>query len=484
MNRQMKALWTELALEGTCPELNVKRVTRQVNAKLNADPSERKLYMKQKLRFAAVLTAAVIALCGTAFAVVQNIDVLTAWFEGDTAAAENLVDREVRSDSDGRYTLVVDSSISDGDQVYILARVEAETPEAVEFLMSDDFGGHMSPFQIDSIVPPVPEGTSVPAEGGVSVPGGGGNITVGGISIASNEVYEMKEALTETSRTWAIASSLGANATVARVRLWATEDDFGSKDCPTVEVPLAPAESIDLMPMAEGQGYGTFTHIAGGPVTLARVHITPFSMTFTTFFSSSDEGAYPAPLLRMADGSLCTPNQLGTPGRLGGKISAEGGYHGTWTFRFRSVMDLDRITGVAAFGREYPVDGGASRPVEVDPRLLPFTLPFLGEPDEQYGYRFSVRALCDGLGASCKWDGETQAATLSYRGVEVVLTPGSDTVLVDGVPTVMPGCAPRNVDGKLAACADSHFLNAWGIGMSAAYSDGIHTQRVAWLVNP
>ena len=72
----MERLWKDMELSGPCPEINPADIRRRVNAALNADPSERSIYMRQKIRMAAVMTAAVIALTGTALAVGTNWDAL------------------------------------------------------------------------------------------------------------------------------------------------------------------------------------------------------------------------------------------------------------------------------------------------------------------------------------------------------------------------------------------------------------------------
>lgn len=71
MNKRLKRLNGELGLEFAPPPfaLDTKQVCRQVHDVLVTAEKERKLYMKQKMKFAAVLVAAVIALTGTALAV-------------------------------------------------------------------------------------------------------------------------------------------------------------------------------------------------------------------------------------------------------------------------------------------------------------------------------------------------------------------------------------------------------------------------------
>ena len=85
----------------------------------------------------------------------------------------------------------------------------------------------------------------------------------------------------------------------------------------------------------------------------------------------------------------------------------------------------------------------------------------------------------------CIWDNEAQTAAMTYRGVTIVLTPGSTTALVNGQPVEMEE-APAVQDGKLAA-EHQIFTDAWQLAMSVAYdswppADG--TQIVAWLVIP
>ena len=104
---------------------------------------------------------------------------------------------------------------------------------------------------------------------------------------------------------------------------------------------------------------------------------------------------------------------------------------------------------------------------------------------ESSGYSVPVRALCEGLGVECIWDNEAQTAAMTYRGVTIVLTPGSTTALVNGQPVEMEE-APAVQDGKLAA-EHQIFTDAWQLAMSVAYdswppADG--TQIVAWLVIP
>ena len=122
--------------------------------------------MRQKLRFAAVLAAVILALMGTALAVTAHLDVLAAWFEGDTSPAESLVDRTARSVSDNNYTFTVESSVSDGRTAFLLIRIDALNEASAAWLKSEDFNG----IDTFSIYPLVHD----PDTGSLAYGGGGG----------------------------------------------------------------------------------------------------------------------------------------------------------------------------------------------------------------------------------------------------------------------------------------------------------------------
>ena len=136
-------LWRDtVPTEAPCPRPTAPEdMVRRVNAALDGLPSERRPSMGQKFRFPVVLAAVLAVLAGAALAVAIHFDVLDAFFQGDTSAAEALVDREVRSVSDKDYALTVESSVSDGETALLLVRVEALTEDSREFMFSDNFNG-------------------------------------------------------------------------------------------------------------------------------------------------------------------------------------------------------------------------------------------------------------------------------------------------------------------------------------------------------
>lgn len=89
---RMNELWRDVGGPGQAPGVSVRAVKNRVNATLDADPGERKVYMKQKMRMALLLVAAAAAITGSALAASENWDMLSAFFRGDTSSAQEYVD--------------------------------------------------------------------------------------------------------------------------------------------------------------------------------------------------------------------------------------------------------------------------------------------------------------------------------------------------------------------------------------------------------
>ena len=114
----MERLWKDMELSGPCPEINPAHIRRRVNAALNADPSERSIYMRQKIRMAAVMTAAVIALTGTALAVGTNWDALMEHL-GIFAPYVQTVDGVSVTDQGLKVSVVAALSDESGTRAYV-----------------------------------------------------------------------------------------------------------------------------------------------------------------------------------------------------------------------------------------------------------------------------------------------------------------------------------------------------------------------------
>lgn len=114
----MERLWKDMELSGPCPEINPAHIRRRVNAALNADPSERSIYMRQKIRMAAVMAAAAIALTGTALAVGTNWDALMEHM-GLFAPYVQTVDGVSATDQGLKVSVVAALSDESGTRAYV-----------------------------------------------------------------------------------------------------------------------------------------------------------------------------------------------------------------------------------------------------------------------------------------------------------------------------------------------------------------------------
>ncbi len=479
MKSSYHRLWDDVIPgKPACPELTSKDISRRVGAALDAIPSERNTYMRHKVRVAVAFAAAALLLAGTALAVAGNWNVLNAYFEGDTAPGAVLVDDQPRVLQDGSYTLTVDSSVSDGSAALLLIRLDARTEEAAAFMRSDDFNG----IDLWSIYPLVP------------AQDGDGSAALEHPSLSHTSYSEVEELRTETSTTWRFDVDLsGMEAAAIHIRMGYMEKGL------SLELPLSPAQPVTLDIGASGDGLEWYEVLEDRRVTLNAVSISPLSFHMDVAWETDGgrtEAPLPPVLFRMADGSLRTMGQTLQQIIQGSSVtdSDDGNtkFQGGWDLRFRSVQDLSQISGVVVWGREYPLDGGASRAVEVEPNLLPFEAPAVDPQLSGIGYALPVRALSEGLGAACRWDGGTHTAAMTYRGVTISLTWGSKTALVDGRPVELEapvflvdgeGRVHPTPDGTVSSgtlCVEysSDLLEAWSLWATLPY----HAE--SWIVYP
>ena len=460
MRDRMQALWDDVVpLGGTCPQADPAAVKRRVNAALNAVPSERRTYMRQKIRLAAAAAAVVGLLAGTALAAAGQWNVLDFFYEGDTSPAVNYVNNQVYSVSDDNYTLSVTSSVADTRSAYLLITIEAKTDEARVALMADDFE-NISTFDLYTL-----SGDTANPEAALC-----------GFGYGEDELLR-----TGSSRSYGMSTHEMGPAYALRLRAGFMEDGL------YVDIPLTSVEPLSLEINAEGTSFGTTHNVKGGAsLTLASISLSPLSLHMEYSYPAGGGEAEPLLLFRKTDGTLLSWGQV--VGTSGGMFATGEEDSGTAfisaDYRLRSVLDLSRLDAVVFNGVAYPLDGGRPEKVEVDPALYPFQIPLMESLGDGGGHGVPVRALCEGLGVECVWDNEAQTATMTYRGVTIVLTPGSTTALVNGQPVEMYD-APAVQDGKLAAECQV-FMDAWQLDMSAAYEDGNaeDAQRVAWLVIP
>lgn len=92
----------------------------------------------RRRKWPLVLAVAVAALLmgGTALAMAYQTGVLDLLFQGDASELEPYVQTKLESAEDGNYRLTVDSSLFDGEVLYVIATVEGLNDQATERLMS------------------------------------------------------------------------------------------------------------------------------------------------------------------------------------------------------------------------------------------------------------------------------------------------------------------------------------------------------------
>lgn len=427
---RLDKLWRETG--GLChpPCLDSRRVKARVNAALDACPTERKIYMKQKWHAALIAAAAAVALTGTAFAATANWGGLSNWFNGDSAPVQEYVDSTVRSVSDENYTLTVEGCIADEYSAYMTVSITALSDEAKEFLWDDLF------ISIDTFnfFPVLSSGKTASSWGGGSRDLDGG---------------------TEDTRRFAISvDGISGSDPVAALRLSCGYMEEGK----WVEVPVTPAPSKTVMIGASGSG--ALSLLSSTPqdddtLAISEIILTPFTCQF---YGRSSAYVDPNIRLHMADGSILTQRQVME--HVSSSLN-EAVHQYEDHYRFKEIQNLDDIVSIIVFDMEYPLDGSAPTPVEHDPALDPFTVTRMEPLCENSGYAIPVRELTEKLGGVCTWDPATGDVTCVYRDVSVTLHAGKDTALVNG-EVVNLLVAPAQQGGVLAA--DSQvFEEAWGI---------------------
>lgn len=432
---RMSELWRDVGGPGKAPGVSVRAVKNRVNAALDADPGERKVYMKQKLRVALVAAAAVAAITGSALAASENWNVLSAFFRGDVSPAQEYVDGNAYSISDENYTFTVESSVADESTLYVVATVKALNENAREALFApffhdmDTFNFYIPAWDEERQTDREQEKKSSGAYGGF----GGGEVKMEGEDTRKFQLY---------------ANLFGAPD---RVELWLGQ--MGREYSLSIPVTPAPTRTLELN--ATGTGYHEES-AAPGSLTIRRIQLSPFSVRM----ENTENGKLtirPRFLFRMADGSIRTQAQMMEfkEGWLGSMVHGSDTNDYVQKYRFYEVQDLDSIASILVFGMEYPLDGSEPFPAEYDPSLEPFTLP------QMENYLLPVRALTETLGGACHWDPETGDVKCTYRGVDIVLHPGVDTATVDGRPVKM-AFAPEVQNGILAA-GGKPFFDAWGV---------------------
>lgn len=457
MKNRLQKLWDEVMPDsGPCPQPDVKKIQHRVNAALDGRPHT---VPRRILRLAVVAAAAVLLLTG-AFAASGVLELplhnaLSAFFWGENPEnAIAMMTITPVSVEDDNYTMTATSSLADGNKLYFTLLIEAKNDAARERLQSTDFAGLLS-FRIPGSHSYGFSGEIAPEDGVLHI---------------------------DVSATWRAGKNASARLNLMDEGIW-------------LDFPVKPVRSVTLKVDADCQGVGGMGYAAGGPVTVDMVEISPLS--YTLRYTASQLHVYPAPYFLFQDGSIRTVGQMGALGPSGGSdYGLFNQYPGRQRFswQFGSVQDLSLMEAIVFGNTAYPLDGGDSYEVDVSAIPQPFVMP-LGAQTPEGDWFIPLFALCEGLGADCRWDETAGVAVASFRDTTVTFTVGDKVIQVDGQwnwNTTEVDAAPAYQDGELWVDAVALLRTAWSIHLDAAVGDRDSIQKTedgsviftSWVVNP
>ena len=459
MKNRLQKLWDEVTpYSGLCPEPDVKKVQRRIDAALDGRP---RAVPRRTLRLAIIASAAVLLLTGTALAggelIPPEFNVLSNnfyWAENpdDAIAMMNITPVSVEDDN---YTLTVTSSLADGNELYFTLLIEAKNDEARQRLQESN--GDVN----DLLLYRIP-----------------GSNSLGTFSYYDDEADAL---LIDVSATWRLAKSAAVRFDLMDGGVW-------------LSFPFKTVRSVTMKVNAEAQGVGGM-RTSAVPVTVDRVEISPLS--YMLRYTAPDLDIYPVVYFLFRDGSIRTASQLKVSGATGGSNYGffdehPGRFKFSW--QFGSVQDLAEMEAIVLGGTAYPLDGGDSYEVDTSAIPQPFVIP-MGEQTSRGDWLVPLFALCDGLGADCHWDEATGVAVASFRDTTLTFAVGSKAVQVDGPQsgnTSEENDAPVYRDGELWVDGAVLFRAMWSVNLNAAIENWEEPQKAedgsalftSWIVNP
>ena len=330
MKKRLQELWDAVTPgSGPCPQPDVEKVRRQVNAALDGRP---RAVPRRILRLAVAAAAAMLLITGAAAASgaleLPLHNVLSFFFRGENApGSEQLVDAQPISVSDDNYTLTVTTTLADQNDVYLTLTIEAKTARARAYLSDPDLWAS-SALAID-----------IPRSGG-----------------GTAKYFSAYDPSTRTLQV-EVKATVGPTGDIA-IRL----DDMA--EGLWLRFRVQPTSDLTLRIDAEGRGIGPWDDPGQweGLVTLKTVTLSPLSCHVE--FTTAEMECCPVLYFLWADGTVDGIRDLGS-GRGSGHVSRQGDvYVCEHTWPFDAVQDLSRLSAVIFEGMAYPLDGGA--PYEVD----------------------------------------------------------------------------------------------------------------------
>lgn len=329
MKSRLQTLWDQVSPEGgPCPQPNPWGVRRRVDAALDKKP--RAAHLWRKLKLAALCAAALVLLTGAA-AVTEMVlapptyNVLSAFFQGDAAPWESLMNFQPVSVSDDNYTLTVTSTAADKSTLFYTLTIEAHSDQAWEELTAQMSESFYELFSFRSH----------------------GSFSTDGEADPEKRTFYMD---VNTERGW------GATAAV-RLNLM--------EEGKWLRFSYRPVSDLKLNINAEGQGTGGWAWPElTGPVTLERLTLSP--LTLEAEYTTGDTKLFPTLWFLWKDGTVSGAEALRGRSGHGGGHGVNGVTKMTMSYSFPAVQDLSKLEAVVFEGMAYPLDKGEPYPVDVD----------------------------------------------------------------------------------------------------------------------
>lgn len=349
MSKRLLKLKKEIApwCEEDISYINSKTIKKAVNDRLNAVPSERRIYMRQKL-FKCIAALCIAAAMATSVSAMYNIDLLKQFFEGDTTQMQNFVETPEKAISDGDFEVSLNKTISTSYSLKAIFSVEALNDKAKLELGNERFDA-ISEITADYVNSS--EGHHISSWGG----------------------KELKEYRTDNTKVWELSvEAPHTEKDGERIKL---QFNFLNTDDNIIYAELkTDIETIEYT--LQSQDYGA-----------AIVKINPMSIIMTKGFPTTgewdlyDTNAY----FRMADGSIKTFNQLFDTSSA--TLVKEGKEYNMYEIYADShnIIDLASLKSIILDGIEYSMENTADyKKIDDDELMKTFELPLLIINNEWY----------------------------------------------------------------------------------------------------
>ncbi|MCL2391906.1 MAG: copper amine oxidase N-terminal domain-containing protein [Oscillospiraceae bacterium] len=395
MNKRLNKLIEELGIDHNeaynVPVIRSQDVKERVNDTLNAIPSERKIYMRHRIKRTVLVAALVAALGASSVFAAVNSDFLRTFFTGDTSYLDGFVQTPRQSVTDERFTLTLEQVLATTHQAFIIYSVEALTDETRAMLNAEDERGFSTFIGMDTIS----FGVVDPESAGIS----------------GNSHREIRERRTDNKRYFALSADI----------LNEDEADFFirlNKMTEPQNIVISMTSNVETRGLVLGDE--------------AVLQITPLGIAIerrndhahTDLLLNVIDGLF----FRMSNGEIVTYSQLVAHGFSSITPDEE---NSSLKLRalFREIVRISDIESVILGDTEFNFhDTSITTAFTPDSAIKPFELvPYFKDH-----LRMPLRELTANIGATLRWDNEATAAVVEYRNSTFVIAVDSTIIVRDG----------------------------------------------------